>query len=392
MTKRERQRQLVKMLAVKPWFYTPKTLAAALGVSEITVHKDISELEARGYQWEYNNGYIFLRQTGWDAPGPVKDSTVRQIEILRLINAHKEKGVAFAALAARFCQDEGVSAKTLQRDLKELAAKNLVRQQGELYFISSGQMLHPLELDHNEKSLVLEALALSKALSPLREETKSLEAKLRVWLALPEWERETLIVWGRTPAEDWRRSFYCQRLEEQARTYHKALLLYRRGDGPAYEIKVNPLGILYYWALDNWYLVAQTDEQPQEIKTYLIDRILAVDALAEPFEPVPGFSLEAWYRYAWGVFRSGTPVRVVIRFHNYYTTVQRVREELSCRASCRLHEADGALIMEDEVDGLGEIAVWLRGFGPGAEVIEPRELREMVTEDLRQLAALYGGL
>jgi len=40
---------------------------------------------------------------------------------------------------------------------------------------------------------------------------------------------------------------------------------------------------------------------------------------------------------------------------------------------------------------LGEIAVWLRGFGPGAEVVEPVELREMVTEDLRRLAALYGG-
>jgi predicted DNA-binding transcriptional regulator YafY len=47
--------------------------------------------------------------------------------------------------------------------------------------------------------------------------------------------------------------------------------------------------------------------------------------------------------------------------------------------------------MEDMVDGIEEIAVWLRSFGAGAEVIEPLELRNAVMTDLEMMIEIYGG-
>ena len=47
--------------------------------------------------------------------------------------------------------------------------------------------------------------------------------------------------------------------------------------------------------------------------------------------------------------------------------------------------------MEDSVDGIGEMAVWVRSFGQGAEVLEPLELLEAVIADLEQMLQNYGG-
>ena len=47
--------------------------------------------------------------------------------------------------------------------------------------------------------------------------------------------------------------------------------------------------------------------------------------------------------------------------------------------------------MKDQVEGLDELAVWLRGFGAGAEVLEPPALREKVTGEFSRLLKMYGG-
>jgi len=150
------------------------------------------------------------------------------------------------------------------------------------------------------------------------------------------------------------------------------------------------LGIVYYWVLDNWYLIAQ-NEGDLKIKTYLVNRILDVTGLPETFSPVQGFNLKIWYQYAWGVYRDQCPVPVIIRFYDHYSTLNRVRAELAKRETCKLIEDEGGLLMKDQVEGIDELAVWLRGFGAGAEVIEPLALREKVTQEFTRLLQMYGG-
>lgn len=388
MSKSDFQYKLMKTLAFAPWKYTVKSLADILGVSRCTLNRSLKEMEKRGciFTWD-QQGCLFLQQTGWDGLN-IKDVTLRQMEILRFISAYPN-GVRIAVINSHFNinKDE----KTIGRDLKELLQRQLISNKQGVYVLNSSFVIPPIQLDAAEKSLLLEHLAVQEEMSPLKDEAKSLAAKFQISLHIPQNDQDMIVVHGRRPIEDLRRSHFCQRLEECARARNKLLILYRKGQDKVSEVELNPLGIMYYWGLDNWYLAAQDNDQDPTVKTYAVDRILAIKELGGTFFQPPGFDLQDWYKYTWGVYRSGKPIKVVLRFHNYYSTLERVKAELSVRETCVWREDEEELIMEDMVDGLGEVAVWLRSFGQGAEVLEPSELRAAVISDLEQILENYGG-
>jgi len=392
LDKLARQRELVKSVATEPWVHTYSSLAKTLGVTQITVQRDFEEMKDNGFQFKRDDrGTLYLQVSGWNGVMPVKASTLRQMEILRILTSTPQ-GLTLTELYKRFNRRdaEEVSSKTLERAMKDLEKKNLIKRRGEAYLVCSEHILPPLQLAKQEKTLLFEALEVARALAPIPEEMKSLEAKLKLWIGKNDTDRETMFVHGRTPIQDVHHSQCCIHLEEAARSKNRVNLLYRKEKEPARQLKLNPLGMVYYWVLDNWYLVAQ-DEEDQRIKTYLVNRIIDVSRLPETFSPVEGFDLRTWYKYAWGVYRDQCPVPVIIRFYNHHSTFNRVRAELAKRETCTLMEDQEGILMKDQVEGLDELAVWLRGFGAGAEVIEPPTLRAKVSEEFTQLLQMYGG-
>jgi predicted DNA-binding transcriptional regulator YafY len=392
LDKLTRQREIVKYVAIEPWVYTALSLAKKLGVNPVTVQRDLEELKDNGYVFELDPaGALYLHSVGWNGVPPMNKTTLRQMEILRLMTANSQ-GLSISELYQRFNRqdEEEVSSKTLERAVKDLEKKNLVKRQGEAYVVCSEFMLLPLQLTDQEKILLLEALKFARALAPIPEEMKSLEAKLKLRIGDTSKIRDTMFVHGRTPIQDIHSSQCCMELEEAAKSKNKVSILYRKEKGPAREVELNPLGIVYYWVLDNWYLVAQ-DENDQTIKTYQINRILDVVKLEEMFPPVEKFELKKWYQYTWGIYRDHNPQPVKIRFYDHFSTINRVKMELGKRKTCTLIEEQGSLLMIDQVEGLDELAVWLRGFGEEAEVLEPLELREKLKDQFTQLLQMYGG-
>jgi predicted DNA-binding transcriptional regulator YafY len=363
LQKRERQKLLVKKVATAPYTYTAESLAADLKTSVKSIYRDLAELAAKNYlivKDEKNR--LFLRSPGWDVAGTIKEATIRQLDILRYVGAWRQ-GVARSKILERFAQGKGVSEKTIERDLKELVNKQLLRFEKGICFLKADRLMPPLQLSPAEKRLLLEALALQGEMSAWRDEALAISAKLKASLGPESVKKQIVLVQGRRPVEDLRKNYLCRRLEALAAGRKQITILYRRGEEPAQEVQVNPLGIVYYWVLDNWYLVAQESGTGQ-IKTYLTDRILDLEESRETFTYPEEFDLEEWFRYSWGVYRSGKPVRVLIRFYDYFTTLQRVREELKDRKTCVFREDPTGLIMEDLVDGIMEIAVWLRKSVP----------------------------
>lgn len=78
-----------------------------------------------------------------------------------------------------------------------------------------------------------------------------------------------------------------------------------------------------------------------------------------------------------------------IRFYPYHSTLQRVKDELKFRDTCTISEDEDGILVSDCVDGLQELAVWLRGFGPGAEVLCPEALRKLVQNEWEEMAQHY---
>lgn len=392
MEKLTRQREIVNQVATAPWTYSPLSLAKAFGVSPVTVQRDLAEMTDNGFHFkEDEKGTLYLETSGWLGFMPVKASTFRQMDILRMLSSHAI-GLSVPDIYKRLNRRdaEEVSLKTIERTMKELEKKDFVQRQGDKYVIRHEHMLPPLPLNDREKTLLREATRLARALAPIPEEMHALDAKLTVWMGENTKVRETMFVHGRTPMQDVHRSQCCLCLEEAAQSYSKVNVLYRKVDDCAREVVLNPLGLVYYWVLDNWYLIAQDDKE-QTIKTYMVDRIIDVTPLAETFPPVQGFNLKTWYQQAWGVYRDHQPIPVAIQFYNVYSTLKRVREELTTRETCKLIENEAGLIFHDQVEGIDELAVWVRGFGAGAEVLEPLALREKVIKEFTQLAQMYGG-
>lgn len=387
MVKAERQKEIIKLVAVEPWVYAKQDLAALFKASVITIQRDIQELIGRGYHFILNaQKKLYLKDAGWPGPIPAKSQTLRQMEILRVLSSFPN-GLTIGTIAGRISRDEPVSTKTIERDIKGLEIKGLVDHIDGQYRINTKRLLAPLHLEPSEHSLLFEAIKVASDLAPLKEEMKSLEAKLRVMSMAAAQEKDIVLVHGRTPTQDIHRSHYCHILEEAAREKVKVWLLYRRENEPARELTVNPLGIVYYWALDSWYLIAVDGEI---VKTYAVDRILAAEKTRRKFTPPNDFALEEWYKLPWGIYKDNKPVAVKIRFYDYHTTLKRVRDELKdLRSECRISEDEQGIIVEDTVEGLEDLAVWLRGFGPGVEVIEPMQLRDKVKEELLEVFDLY---
>ena len=140
------------------------------------------------------------------------------------------------------------------------------------------------------------------------------------------------------------------------------------------------------WYRSGGLYVIGHDHRSGEIRTFAIDRIERIEASPEAFVIDPSFDFDAYTGSSFGVFNEPA-THVVIRFElNWRTHVK----ERTWHPSQELRECeDGRLELHMEVGGTAELCSWVMSFGPGAEVLEPTELREEVKAELEGARARY---
>lgn len=152
------------------------------------------------------------------------------------------------------------------------------------------------------------------------------------------------------------------------------------------KVKGDPLGLIYYSRLRQWYLAVSVEGI---IKTYSFARIQGLQEEKEAFEYSPDFSLRDWLAPRWGM-EFGEPLKVKVRFVNRAQTIAKVRKDVAHR-QCQLTEEDDgkSLIYEDTVIGRNEFIAWILGFGSAAELLEPEELRQELAAKVKETLARY---
>lgn len=151
-------------------------------------------------------------------------------------------------------------------------------------------------------------------------------------------------------------------------------------------VTVDPLGLVYYSRLRQWYLVARSD---QKIKTFNLSKIHSLQELMDNYGYPPDFSLRQWLAPYWGM-EFGEAIHVRVRFRNRSQTLAKVRKDVAHRQCRLIEEEEGeSLIYEDTLIGENEFIVWILGFGSAAEVIEPLELRNRVIDKVRETLNRY---
>lgn len=136
-----------------------------------------------------------------------------------------------------------------------------------------------------------------------------------------------------------------------------------------------------------WYLVAWSRHHKQQ-RTFKLARIRKLTVLDEAFPPPPAEEGAA-FGQAWSMIPEGRLYDVHLRF------VEQVAGNV---AEVRWHDSqqvewrdDGSIDFRVRVDGLGEIAWWILGYGDRVKVLQPPELASRVAQTARGVAAQYEG-
>lgn len=397
-----RQARLCALLKDGSGLSAVSELAAQLGVNVRTIQRDLRELRQRGARVTREGGRLRLAELPEEALAPpATEREVRWLTLLKFIWEEPgsfEPGRLSQILAPRF----EVVERTIARDLEALAEKGLIEVKGGR--CHPGRGFPPrLSLTPDQALSLLSHLEVQGRLLPRGEALRRAEEKLRSCLL-----GEAAQVIGRPSAAAGgvclvKGRYYRQEpaveervndLEEACRGRRRVRFRYAAMSGETTERTADPLGLVYYWFQDAWYLVAGVcpgnDRAAGEIRHFRLDRMGEVEVTDEGFSPPDGFDLERHMAPCWGVER-GELHRVRIRFHDEGNVLARVRRETSHRDSARFvpEPGGGSVIYTDEVSGLNELRVWVRSFGSSAEVLEPDQLRREVLESVERIVRRY---
>jgi CRISPR-associated endonuclease/helicase Cas3 len=135
------------------------------------------------------------------------------------------------------------------------------------------------------------------------------------------------------------------------------------------------------------YVVAR-DRGLAEMRTFKLERITRAEQTSETYQIPADFDINRYLAGAWGIFHSGDPVEVRLRF--YPPAAARVKESIWHPSQRLREERNGAVIMTVTVAGTVEITPWILGWGEAVEVLSPAELRQKIAASGAKMAERNG--
>ena len=172
-----------------------------------------------------------------------------------------------------------------------------------------------------------------------------------------------------------------EKLRRAVRERRTVQITYRSINRPEPESRpVNPYALVFRWGW--WYVVGYCLLR-QEMRSFRLDRIEALQLTVETFQIPAGFDIHAYLDEEW---RSQPQIQVKLRF-----APQAAHVALTNRSywDTLEEQADGAIIVTLTTPDLNWAASSALAYGPLVTVLEPEVLRKMVADWAQAIAALY---
>ncbi len=136
------------------------------------------------------------------------------------------------------------------------------------------------------------------------------------------------------------------------------------------------------------YLIGYSDHH-REVRSFRIERIDQARLLRQSFEVPEDFDEDALFEHAWGNWSSDAePVQVALRFRPG-PAARRVQESVWHHSQQIETDGEGGCVLRLKVANTFELRPFIRGWGEGCEVLEPKELRDGIAGELQRAAANY---
>ena len=151
--------------------------------------------------------------------------------------------------------------------------------------------------------------------------------------------------------------------------------------------------VCLFHAKRSWYLLARVLEGKSkgELRQFKLARIERTALVDEPFMPAADFDLESHLQGAWELFRRDDGrerrIRVVVEFDAMFS--KNIVETMWHSTQSIEPLPEGGVRFTAEVNGFDEILWWVLQMGSHAKVVEPKELRELLAQELDATRRLY---
>ncbi len=141
---------------------------------------------------------------------------------------------------------------------------------------------------------------------------------------------------------------------------------------------------------DGAYVIGHSDVH-NAVATFKIERVEHASLTTEQFAVPDDFDEQDLLRFAWGIWYSDEePVTVRLKFTGR-EAIKRLKESIWHPQQQPLMDTeDGGCIWSAPVAEWQEMLPWIRGWGADMEVLEPKELRDVMIGEARRLAVAYG--
>ena len=273
-----------------------------------------------------------------------------------------------------------VSVRTIYRDLRALedGGLPLYAEAGKGYSLVDGYNLPPVMFTQEEASALLIGGALAERLSDRSLRPHVSSALMKVNAVLPAERKEhaerlherTSVHFRRAPSSVSDRANLATLQGAVAGRRVVRIRYTNRTRDQVTEREIEPLGLVYY--ADNWHVLAWCRLR-EDIRDFRADRIEEIEGLQEIFPERRDFSVD---EHMQDFFRKGGGHIVRVRFS------MRAAEHTMFAESYGLiehTERNGGVEMAFSVPSLDWIAHWLLSFAGEVTILEPEELKTMMT-------------
>lgn len=160
-------------------------------------------------------------------------------------------------------------------------------------------------------------------------------------------------------------------------------LRYRRPDKQAHGHVFEPWTLVMY--RDALYLLGKSSRHAKPV-WLAIHRIESVERTGQRFKPPSDFDPARHTEGMFGIW-SGPQTEVVLRLQG--RAAEQISERVIHPGQSFTELRGGGVVARFTVRGWQELAWWILSFGGDVEVIEPKDLRDYVSAEVRKAAAVY---
>ncbi|MEA3342054.1 MAG: YafY family protein, partial [Chloroflexota bacterium] len=195
------------------------------------------------------------------------------------------------------------------------------------------------------------------------------------------WARRTLLATGFHRADHTPLAPHLEKLRRATRERRRVAMIYRSRNQPEpLRREINPYALIHRWGW--WYVIGHCHLRGN-MRTFRVDRIAELTLLDQTFNVPADFDI---HEYLAAEPYTQPQVHVRMRF-----TPEATLLALDDRAFWETvdEQPDGSVVVTFVASDLEWLARVALGYGPHAVVLEPEELRCLVSERARAMVALY---